>query len=168
MFVWFFVGGGGGRRVFYSLFWCHKIRHNSLHLYSVNFTAKMKWRQNFAKKLYLDVIFSRVWIIWYSSTIVTNIFLKFILSFLPKGDRFKYFFLLDRCFIFLLFSLLQSQNYIKKYLYKSYHNVIQACEKCFLLWITGSFKGKESKNNTQEFTLQAPVYKVIRHLNLGH
>jgi hypothetical protein len=33
---------------------------------------------------------------------------------------------------------------------------------------TGSFKGKESKNNTQEFTLQAPVYKVIRHLNLGH
>ena len=33
---------------------------------------------------------------------------------------------------------------------------------------TGSFKGKEPKNNTQEFTVQAPVYKVIRHLNLGH
>ncbi len=32
---------------------------------------------------------------------------------------------------------------------------------------TGSFKGKEPKNNTQEFTVQAPVYKVDQTFESG-
>ncbi len=143
--VAFLSGGGGGGVIRCFTFYFNFTKDAITNCIYIPLTLPQKWNA--------DIILEKKVISWryffkgLNCLIFFNYRDKYFFSsyypFIQRGTDFNIFFLLDKCFIFLLSSLLQSQNYIKNIFIKVTTMLYKIAKNVFCSEFTGSFKGKE-------------------------